>query len=630
VVGEVNRASFLRGFPRGPGYAVFSLVFVFRLFNLARLANSPFLVPSRGDMHFYDDWARQILKGDIHAWGAFYGLPGYPYLLAFLYRLFGYNPFVPGFLQAGIDAGIAAVIYALSVRVFTSDEADVPRLAKHTSGFRLNQGKWIGIAAALGWGCFVPAQAYAVVLMPTVWFVFAFWIIIWRIVRPNPLASNRECLLIGLVIGLVATSVATILILAPLVFAALVVRLKVNDRSSRTFALRLTIVVTGIAAGTSPCWIHNYIIARDPVFLSAHSGINFWIGNNADANGYPKFPPGLRAGQAVMLQDSITQAELAAGHPLTRAQISSYWSEKAKRYIAAHFSDWLRLLSLKLRNFWNAFQYDDLSIISPLREETVILPGLYFGVVAALAVPGIVLAWSKAPKSRWITIAVLLSTAALLPVFVTERYRLVAVPGLLIFAAFGLFFFWRTIAIPQLKTALVYLILLTGSTIAVAWPERDPALWALDPYNSGWQALESNNLPIAEKKLAIAHAYVPGNVETLFALGNLRLAQNNHDAAKSFYGEVIAIDPRHKGALNNLGVVALEENQFGEAEKWLRRAEDIDPQNAKTHFLLAKTLLARSHRDEAKVEIDIAIQLRPEQSEFTQLRKKMEADSTRP
>ena len=575
-------------------------------------------------MHFYDDWAHQILKGEMHTWGAFYGLPGYPYLLAFLYRVFGYNPFVPGFLQAGIDAGIAVIIYALSVRVFTLDQADAPQQPTDTSGFRLNQRKWIGIAAALGWGCFVPAQAYAVVLMPTVWFIFAFWIIIWRIVRPDPLASNRECLLIGLLIGLVATSVATILILVPLILAVLVVRLKVKDRSWRTFVVRLALVITGIAAGTSPCWIHNYIIARDPVFLSAHSGINFWIGNNAEANGYPRFPPGLRAGQAVMLEDSIAQAELAAGHPLTRAQISSYWSEKAKRYIGDHFSDWLRLLLLKVRNFWNAFQYDDLSIISPLREESVILPGLYFGVVAALAVPGIVLAWMKAPKSRWMTIAVMLSAAALLPVFVTERYRLVAVPGLLIFAAFGLFFFWRTIAVPRLKAAAVYLILLTGSTIAVAWPERDPALWALDPYNSGWQALESNNLSIAEQKLAIAHAYVPGNIETLFALGNLRLAQNNHDAAKSFYGNVIAIDPKHKGALNNLGVVALAENQFGEAESWFRRAEQIDPRNAKTHFLLAKTFLARNELPIAEAEIDAAIRLKPDQPEFAELKNQIE------
>src|SRR4029077_5643388 len=102
---------------------------------------------------------------------------------------------------------------------------------------------------------------------------------------------------------------------------------------ARPLVLRIVYVVVGIALGTSPCWIHNYFIAKDPVALSAHSGINFWIGNNPEANGYPRFPPGLRAGQAAMLEDSIPQAEAAAGRPLTHAEVSAYWSNKAKAYV---------------------------------------------------------------------------------------------------------------------------------------------------------------------------------------------------------------------------------------------------------------------------------------------------------
>ena len=68
-------------------------------------------------------------------------------------------------------------------------------------------------------------------------------------------------------------------------------------------------MLAGVLLGASPAGIHNYYLARDPVFLSAHSGVNFWIGNNPVANGYPKFPPGLHAGQEAMLKDSIASAE---------------------------------------------------------------------------------------------------------------------------------------------------------------------------------------------------------------------------------------------------------------------------------------------------------------------------------
>src|SRR5438270_6307345 len=286
--------------------------------------------------------------------------------------------------------------------------------------------------------------------MPTAWFVFIFWFVVWRIVRKNATLSALEFFLLALLIGLTATAVATVLAIVPLLIAAL---FRFKAGALRAVVPRLALLVAGLALGTSPCWIHNYLIAKDPVPLSAHSGINFWIGNNPDANGYPRFPPGLRAGQAAMLQDSIAQAEAAAGRSLKHAEVSAYWSGKAKEYIVSHPGDWLTLLARKLRNFWSAFQYDDLSIITSLREQGVIVPGLSFGVVAAFAIPGMFFGWWMAPRSHWVLAAIFLSMFALLAVFITERYRLVAVPGLFIFAALGLSILWKAFADWEFKTA---------------------------------------------------------------------------------------------------------------------------------------------------------------------------------
>ncbi len=113
-------------------------------------------------------------------------------------------------------------------------------------------------------------------------------------------------LILGLLVGLAATAIATILFLIPLLVGAILLKPAISTHSQfRTRMSALVLLFLGAAAGTSPCWVHNCLVARDRVFLSAHSGINFWIGNNPDANGYPRFPPGLHAGQAAMLQDSI-------------------------------------------------------------------------------------------------------------------------------------------------------------------------------------------------------------------------------------------------------------------------------------------------------------------------------------
>ena len=592
-----------------PAHYVFAAVLLVRLFVLGRLAGSAFLLPTRGDMHFYDDWAQKIVGGQLTDHHAFYGLPGYAYLLAGLYTLCGYNPYIPELLQSLLEAGTATLLYKISVAL-------VPQ-----SGGR--RGQIVGLMAAAAWAFCVPAQTYAAVLMPTAWFIFIFWFILWRIVKSQTAPDWWEALLLGLLAGVTATAIATILFLIPLLFCAIGLKPSVPARSHFRI-VGCALVLLGVAIGTSPCWLHNYFIARDRVLLSAHSGINFWIGNNPDANGYPRFPPGLRAGQAAMLQDSIDVAESTAGHPLKRGEVSQFWSAKAHDYIANYPLAWLRLLGLKLHNFWSAFQYDDLSIITNLREQGVTLPGIYFGLFAALALPAMILTWNAAPLGRWITGAIFLQMLALLPVFTTERYRLPIVPGLAVFAAFGLVTLFSNFATGNLRPVLSYAMLLMVSTLFVSWPQREPSLWALDAYNSGWQALESGNLSLAERKLELARAYVPDNAETNFALGNLKFAQNDAATASSFYLTTLRLDPRHRGAINNLGVIALDASEFDTAEKWFRRAEDVDPRSAKTHFLLAKALVGKNDRVNARAEIEAAIALKPDQPEFNSLKQQIE------
>lgn len=584
----------------GAGHYIFAAVLAVRLVALTRLTASPFLLPSQGDMYFYNDWALRILQGQFTDHQAFYGLPGYAYLLALLYKIFGYSPFVPGLLQAALEAGTATLLYKMAIRIFKEG------------------GQAIGCLAALGWAFFIPAQAYSVILMPTAWMVFVFWFVIWKVVGEETAPGSKQSLWLGLLVGVTATAVATVLFLVPLLLAAILLR---QVRRAKVIAAALLFV--GLAVGTSPCWLHNLFVAHDRVFLSAHAGINFWIGNNPNANGYPRIPPGLRAGQSAMLQDSIVVAESAVGHPLPRSDVAAYWGGEARAYIRENFSDWLGLLVLKVRNFWNAFQYDDLSIITNLREQGTILPGLRFGLIAALAIPGIFLTWLTLPRSRWVILAILLQMASLLPVFVTERYRLACVPGLLLFAAFALHRLFDFVVRAKLAQACYLCGGLAASTYLVAAPQRDPGLWALDAYNSGWQALEAGNLTLAQQKLDLAYAYVPKNAEINFALGNLGMARKDFARADIYFRNTLALEARHKSALTNLGVSALEQSQPERAVSLFREALMIAPADAKGHYLLARALLEKKELTEALSEIEFALKLKFDQPEFKTLHQRI-------
>jgi Tfp pilus assembly protein PilF len=164
-----------------------------------------------------------------------------------------------------------------------------------------------------------------------------------------------------------------------------------------------------------------------------------------------------------------------------------------------------------------------------------------------------------------------------------------------------------------------------ASALFVTLPRNDPSLWALEAYNSGRLALDLNDLPLAERHLLRAHAFVPDNPETNFALGNLRLAQNDFAAARIFYEAALAADGKHKGAINNLGVVALNENQPAAAVEYFRRSLALEPQNAKTHYLLAKALLAAGKLAEAAKALQSAVEIDGERTEFTSLRDEIEA-----
>ena len=580
---------------------VFLLAFAVRLLVLTRLADSVHFLAASGDMKFYSDWGLKIARGHFTDHKAFYGLPGYPFFLGAVFSLFGFNPFAVGFLQAGSEAGIATLVFLIGRFV-------VPE----------PKGTAVGGLAALGWIFFQPAQAFSVVLMPTTWLVLAFWGILWWSMQTQSQSAWRPWLCIGTLTGVVSTIVATILFVLPLPAIAAIR----NTRKLRTAAVAIALLLGGVLLGTAPCWLHNYFIAGEPVLLSAHSGVNFWIGNNPVATGYPKMPPGLRASQEGMLKDSIRMAETAAGHSLTRSDVSRYWSARANRYIHEYPRQWRALMLRKVQNLWNAFQYDDLSLITALDEDGVLTPGLRFGLVAALAIPGLVFALSRHPRSRWVIGGVLLHMAALLPVFVTERYRLAAVPGLLLLAAIGLVELWETFAWRAdgwWRWATAYGVVAVCSVWFVSMPQQDEALWSLDCYNTGIKALETGNIDRAQQKLERAFAYVPDNSEISFVLGNLWLKKHDRTRAKQFYMQALRINPETLGALNNLAVLETEEKNWKFAKALLTGALRIEPEDAKMRYILAYVEYSAGEIDAAKADLGRALVARPDQPEFKQL-----------
>ncbi len=620
---------------RRPAAWVFFGALLLRLAVLSRFSGTAHFLQQTGDSKFYEDWALRILGGEWTDGQAFYGLPGYAFLLAAIYKIVGADQalriFGVGFLQAAVEALTSILIFKIASAACIS-ESKRPISERGTV--------IAGAIAALAWATFLPAQTFSAILMPTCWLVGVYWFCVWQAMQPQERTPWYPWPVLGLLIGAMAMMVATVLFALPLLLARIGLSvgrsLRWPARAVRA-AMAAVLLVGAVFAGTAPAWIHNYFIAKDPVLLSAHSGLNFWMGNSPGANGYPKIPTGLRPSQEGLLKDSITWAERAAGHPLKRSEVSRYWSAQADRYISEYPEAWVRLLGVKFRNFWNAFEYDDLSVMALLGERGVLWPGLRWGWVAALGLTGLGLALIRGGPARWVAAAVLLHMCAIMPVFVTERYRLAAAPGLIVLGVYAVRELRRAQEASRWKTATALSAGSLGAALFVSWPLHDPALWSLAPLNLGVKELAvaerlldsakteedraggMAELGRAEKHLAAAYALAPGDPGIVFALGNLWFDKGDPARAEAFYRRTLQLNPHHASAMNNLGYLAVEAKQWDTAAGLLEEAVRIEPDNAKTFYLLARAREGLGDLDGARQAVAEALRLEPRRREFMEL-----------
>lgn len=611
--------------------AVFVGTFLVQFLVLNMIAETRHFLPDSDDMRFYNAWAHRILGGQFTDGKAFYGLPGYAYALAAIYKITGgyqheFSPYLVAQVQAVFHALTATWLFLLGRIVFGAEP-----------GFR-RRGTSMGLLAAAAWALFTPAQIFSAILMPTAWVVCAFWGLTYWLVRIQAQGDAnwwRPWLWMGLLAGGVAMLVATILMLLPMVVVAIALTVH------RGAALRsrilpvvgaVAVLMAGVYTGCSPVWIHNYFIAKDRVLLSAHDGLNFYLGNHANSNGYTAIPRGLRASQDGLLKDSLAIPEKELGRPLKRSEASAYWKEKGKVYIRDNPLAWMRLIFRKFENFWNAFQYDDLSILKLVRDENGAPPGLRFGFAAALGLPGLLVCWARWPRSRWVAGAVLLHMAALMPVFITERYRLTAAPGLLLLGIAGLWALWENLSSRAWLKVVPHAALIVAAAWFVSKPQADIGLWSLDFYKAGIRATDGRltvtddpavadaYLARARRNLETAYAYVPDNPEITFALGNVWYYAHDNERAKMCFERALqaslSAGRPHEGALNNLGTISLVEKRPKAAEGYFLKSLAVDPAAAKTWSLLAEAFRDQGEVEKARDAIGRAITLKPSDAKY--------------
>ncbi|MBF0294006.1 MAG: tetratricopeptide repeat protein [Magnetococcales bacterium] len=144
---------------------------------------------------------------------------------------------------------------------------------------------------------------------------------------------------------------------------------------------------------------------------------------------------------------------------------------------------------------------------------------------------------------------------------------------------------------------------------ARAWTELAP------DEGFGWKALgmalqRQGRDEEALEPLARAAERLPGDVETLFALGAVRRTLG--EESEAIWRAVLRLSPGHAGALINLGALAQGRGRLDEAEALLREAIRCHPGFAVAYHNLGLVLRLRDALPQAEAALREAVRLDPE------------------
>jgi tetratricopeptide (TPR) repeat protein len=527
-------------------FVFLAAAFAAKLVVLAALEDHPLLQPAGGlEAEVYSQLASRILAGHPALGPGLYFLPPlYAYFLAVVLRAVNTLAAVR---VAQILLGTAAIaLVFLAARTWFGRRAAwlSALLAALTGPFTFNE--ILTVPSALD--PFLTAAALAALAVALVrgrppWFAGA-----------------------GALLGLGALNGAHVLLPAMVLVIALAAL-----RPWRAAAF----MAAGIAVAVTPVLVRNVVVAGELTPLSSRAGLNFYIGNNAGADGAYHPPPGIASSAAGQLDDARRVAEQSLGRSLSDAEVSSYFYDLGRTWVQLHPADALALFMRKVRYAFNGahipFEY---SYPFYAYDANTLLAILFVGpwLLVPLGIVGLALAM---PSERRIDYAIWLSfvpacAIATAMVFVTDRSRLPLLVPLCIGGGAGVDEFlsrrrgFRLHVEGAAVAALALLALVVNLPVPVDDGRTEERLKMAEA-RAGAGDAEG-----AERWLALAEQGRPPAAAIEFRVGHAFLRAGQAAPAMRHFERALTIEPRNPDAEYALGQALVDAGRPAEAIPHLR------------------------------------------------------------
>ena len=534
-----------------------AITFLLRLSYIHELHKSPFsqAATSGLDVSIYDTQAQRLSKGNALGDNVFYAMPLYPYLAGFLYFLFGHNLYIVRFFQIVIGTLNLFLIYIIGKRLFDKRAALV----------------------ALALSCLYGVTIfYEGLLVPTTLLIFLDLVAIRLLIQKRP--TKWQVFIAGLLIGLGSLCQGSNILFGLSLFIWLLIMFnfhpkKVIVHSTLFYAAMLLVIL--------PVTIRNFLVGGDLVVITAHDGINFYIGNNPSATGSFTPPDGMSSDAEGLLADSKRLAEEASGGKLKPSQVSRFWYSKGLEFIREEPLKYLSLAGRKALLFLNGHELSD---IEDFEFHKMFFPAVYkiafldFRIIGPLGLLGLGLSF-RYWRKEFIPLLLLLISfmASSVLFFVNSRYRFPVIPIFILFAGYTIWWGVETAKEKRFKDLslgiFIFLSLSVLMNIRLFTQNFATSYYGIAVYYMN-QGEYDKALKEYEKVLRLEPqmAGVHNNI------GNIYYEKGDKERAIKEYKEEIRLFPGHaKRAYYNLGTIYLESGKYEEAKIYLSNALNIDP-----------------------------------------------------
>jgi 4-amino-4-deoxy-L-arabinose transferase-like glycosyltransferase len=500
------------------------------------------------DAALYDDQARLILSGDWLGGAGVYTLPPlYPYVVAALYSLSGSHLLAVRLFQLALGLVNVALVWSIGRAAFGR------RVGLIAAGLAVSYGPFL----------FMEAKLMGTTLGVTLGLCLLRLLMRGR-AREAP--GQGESRMIwggaGLLLGLTALARPETLLFAPL---AAVWVARVARRPIRSAGLLLA----GVALALSPVAIRNAGVSGEwsPAnLISSQSGITFYQANNPRAGGVYVFlgPEGFSGDPRRQADEEQRLAERATGLSMTRSQVTRYWMGRGLDWIVSDPGAFLILEARKLARYLGSYEYSTEYVYRVEREwvRTLWIPFLPFAAISCLALAGLVALIREGPRpdGSILGLFILANLAASLMFYVSSRYRLPAVPAMIVLAALGADRFGQALARVRpaqrgwlVAGAAALVLLFVG--LHVPLDERHLSQESYAHQNAGTLTYERGEFADAERHYRRAVEIRPGNWRSFYGLGQALEAQGLEEEAMDAYRAALRLRRRFPEARRRLEIL---------------------------------------------------------------------------